>query len=181
MKYHQNILDRLRDPNNWLQFHRPQFLQELNDLADDAFRKRTIEGYLASLLIYHQLCEEMMKLLIECSSFYLQLRIFPQKLKPRDLKGKMFGELIRELGYSVLDKDIESFIEKCKELNSLRIKMVHKITLKTSIEDISRQCRKAQQLFNSIRALFVTIHDSYRVNFSHYEKDIDDLKELLER
>lgn len=180
MKYHKNILDRLGDANNWPQFHRPDFLQELNDLADDAFRKRTTEGYLASLLIYHQLCEEMTKLLIECSSFYLQLQIFPHQLKLRDLKGKMFGELIRELGYSVLDKDIERFIKKCKELNSLRIRMVHKITLKTSIGDISRQCRKAQQLFNSILVLFNTIYDDYRVSFSHYNKDIDELKELLE-
>ena len=46
-----------------------RLLDELNELADKAFEKKTIEGYLASVLIYHQLTEEFIRILIESSTF----------------------------------------------------------------------------------------------------------------
>ena len=64
MTYLENIVEKIKDPEKWPEFNRPDFLEELNELADKAVAKKTIEGYLAALLIYQQLAEEMIKLLL---------------------------------------------------------------------------------------------------------------------
>jgi hypothetical protein len=56
MEYEQSILRRLKEHTvDWCAFDRPEFLDDLNELADECFNKNTVEGYLAALLIYHQL------------------------------------------------------------------------------------------------------------------------------
>lgn len=97
MTYTEDILVKLEDSNKWPGFKNPKFLEELNVLADSAFKKKTLEGYLASVLIYHQLTEELIRILIESSTFYIQLCVFPQEFQNRKLKNKMFGQLILEL------------------------------------------------------------------------------------
>lgn len=117
----------------------------------------------------------MIKSLIESSTFLIQLSIFPQQYKVRDLKNKMFGQLIHELNHSIIDDDTIQFISKCQELNKIRIDMVHKITLKNSINEISIQSKKGQNLYNQIFSLYEAIYDNYRVSFSSYKKNIEDL------
>ena len=169
---------KLENSDNWPCFEKGQFLDDLNILADKSFNNNTIEGYLSALLIYHQICEEMIKLLIECSNFLIQLSIFPQQYKNRKLENKMFGQLINELSYSITNEETISFIRKSQELNKIRIDMVHKITLKNSIDEISIQSKKAQKIFNEIYSLFEVIYDNYRASFSYYKKNIDELIEL---
>ena len=58
MEYEQSILKKLKEhTGDWIEFDRPDFLDDLNNLADEFLNKDTIEGYLAALLIYHQLSE----------------------------------------------------------------------------------------------------------------------------
>jgi len=180
MQYQKKLLHRLGNNENWPYFERPDFLDDLNTLADKAYEKNTAEGYLSALLIYHQICEEMIKVLIESSTFYIQLAVLPQQYKQRDLKDKMFGQLINELGNCIIDGDTLKFIQKCRELNKLRIKMVHKITLKNSISDISNQSKQAQSIFNEIFILFDCIYDNYRTTFGDFKKNIDEYYEDLE-
>ena len=92
----------------------------------------------------------------------------------------MFGQLINELSNCVIDDKILKFVEKSKQLNKLRIKMVHKITLKDSVLDISNQCRESKSLFNNIELLFDSIYDNYRVTFKDYKKNIEDFYDVLE-
>ncbi len=171
---------KLENSDNWSYFNRPSFLDDLDELAEIAFQHNTTEGYLSALLIYHQICEEMIKVLIECSTFYIQLSVFPQQYKNKYLKDKMFGQLINELSTCVVDNEILKFIEKSKELNKLRIEMVHKITLKDSILDIANQCKKSKNLFNDINVLFESIYDNWRVTFHDFHKYIEDFSELLD-
>jgi hypothetical protein len=179
MTYQDEFIDKLANIDHWPAVERPDFLTELNKLADDVFAKKTVEGYLASLLIYHQLCEEMVKLLIACSTFYIQCAIFPLEIPPKSMKGKMFGQLLYELEQGVMSQKTRGFVAKCKQLNELRIKMVHRITSKTSIGDIERQTKKAKKIFDEIYELFDQIYDGYRLTFGKYRKDIDELRETL--
>ena len=64
MSYTTDLIERIRDSSKWPDFERPHFLDELADIANQAFSKDTIEGYLASLLIYQQLGEELIRLLL---------------------------------------------------------------------------------------------------------------------
>lgn len=128
MAYVDRILSKLENSDNWPGFHRPDFLEELNELADNAYDSKTVEGYLASVLIYHQLTEELIKILIECSTFNIQLCVFPQEYQNRKLKNKMFGELIKELNQGVLDNETHQLLGKAYKINDLRINVVHKLT-----------------------------------------------------
>jgi len=179
MVYKNDILIKLGDSNNWPGFERPDFLDELNELADNAFEKKTIEGYLASVLIYHQLVEEFIRIIIESSTFYIQLSVFPQEFQNRNLKNKMFGQLIQDLNQSVLDEDIHSLAEKAYKLNSLRILIVHKLTTSETIHKVKKQCEKVQVLFNEIWELFVEVYDRYRVTFKDFSKNLDDMREMI--
>ena len=179
MTYQENVISRIKNSDNWPGFERPNFLQELNDVADSAFNKVTIEGYLAALLIYHQLTEELIRILIDCSTFYIQLCVFPQEYIKRELRGKMFGQLIDVLKHTVNDDRQKKLVQQAKQLNSLRIIMVHKLTLKSSLTKIEMQCKKAKKLFDSIFKLFEEIYDNYRVTFSYYKKNPEDLEEAI--
>jgi len=139
MNYQEKIIDRIKNPDSWPTPERQSFLEELSYVADKSFDKKTIEGYLAALLIYHQLTEEFMKILIECSRFYMQLLVFPSEINIKKSKNKMFGQVINDLEHGVIDEDIKLFIKKSKELNLLRINMVHKLTLKSSLNIIEKQ------------------------------------------
>ncbi|AXE17388.1 hypothetical protein DR864_06410 [Runella rosea] len=180
MSYNEDLLNKLRDSDNWPHIPHYEFLDELNEVADNAFKLKTIEGTLASLLIYHQIVEDMIKTLINCSTFYLQLSIFPNELSSRDLNGKMFGQLINELKQSILNNNIKEFIKQAQELNAVRIEMVHKLTLKTSTKEISKQTSKVKRIFDNIFKIYEDIYENYRVTFSYYKKYIEDLEELTE-
>lgn len=180
MTYHRDIINRIKDLDNWPEPERGDFLDILNDVADKSFNQDTIEGYLAAILIYHQLTEELIKILIDCSEFYIQLSIFPQKLKKRNLKGKMFGQLIEELKHCVSDNYTTKFIKLSQELNSLRIGIVHKLTLNKSLIDIKEHCKKTKEVFDLIFELYEGIYDNYRVTFKDFKKYPEELEEMIE-
>lgn len=180
MAYEDDILTKLENSDNWPWFERADFLDELKGLADEAFDKKTFEGYLASVLIYHQLVEEFIRIIIESSTFYIQLSVFPQEYQNRNLKKKMFGQLMQELNQSVLDEETHLLLEKANNLNSLRIEIVHKLTASDTVQKINKQCEKVQAIFNEIFELFEEIYDRYRVTFKDYKKDIADMREMIE-
>jgi len=68
-----NIVNRIRNSSQWPSFENSSHLSDLDTLADDANALDTLEGYLAALTIYHQLCDEMAKLLVKDSEFFIQL------------------------------------------------------------------------------------------------------------
>ncbi len=179
MTYQEKLLDKIIHNEKWPKFDRPNFLADLNVVADNAYSKKTIEGYLAALLIYHQLCEEMVRRLIECSNFFIQCATFPNEIKTVDFNKKMFGQLLVELKRGSLNNKIEKFIKKCEAFNGLRIRMVHKITLESSITDISEQSESAKKHFDQILGLFNNIYDKYQCTFSYYRRNHEDWIELI--
>ncbi len=180
MKTRREFLKTLKSYDTWKDFSRPDFLEELNHLADTCFRKGTIEGHLAALLIYHQLCEELLRVLIMKSHFFLQCSVFPQRMEDRNLsKRMMFGELLREYERSLQLDESPEMLKKCKQLNQIRVNMVHKITRKSSIGSISKQTRRCKKLFDEIWELFDIIHDNLRDGIGDYKKNVDDWEEWL--
>jgi len=179
MTYHQEIINRIIDSNAWPSPERADFLEQLNQVADEAFNQDSVEGYLAAVLIYHQLTEELLKILIDCSIFFIQLKVFPQEYSKKDLKGKMFGQIIQELKHSVMNDNTKELISQSQKLNALRIRMVHKLTLKSSLRNIKRQCNQAKKIFDKIFEIYEIVYDNYRVAFSTYKKYPEELEGLL--
>ena len=173
MAYQDNLIRLIKDSNNWPSFERPDFLIELNVLADDALSKNTIEGYLAALLIYHQICEEMVRLLLDDAHFFIQLSIFPSEITFPKKNKAMFGQILDELKSTVSFDGKDNFVKKCDEINALRIEIVHKLTRQSTLESIKSQLEKIRILFDEIYQLFDVAHDTWRVTFKDFRKDID--------
>ena len=117
MGYKQELIGKILDSDKWPSFGRPDFLNTLNKLADDASKKDSLEGYLAALLIYHQLCEEMARLLLKDTQFFIQLSVFPAAITFVDRPKSMFGSLLDDLDATVSFQGKELFTAKCRELN----------------------------------------------------------------
>src|SRR5262249_11253852 len=125
MDYRTALVNRINDYDSWPGFDRPDFLNELDTIAEKAFAKDTLEGLLASVLIYHQLCEELVRVLIDCSDFLIQLSVYPAAISFKHFKRRMFGQLLNELEAGIDFPERQLFIQHCTEVNAIRIHLVH--------------------------------------------------------
>ncbi|MDP3903153.1 MAG: hypothetical protein Q8Q40_04170 [Methylococcaceae bacterium] len=170
--YAKNLYLTVCDSENWPSFERPSFLDELDEVANEALSKNSIEGYLASLLIFHQLSEELIRLLLKDAQFFIQLSVFPAEIVFPEKRKLMFGQLIEELKSTISFEDKDKFIEKCMELNKHRIDIVHRLTTRSSLANLEIQLLKVKELYDAIYELFDDIHDSFRLCFKDFKKDI---------
>lgn len=179
MDYHDKVVRQIKDPDKWPAFDRPDFLDKLNKLADKSIGKNTIEGYLAALLIYQQLVEEIIKLLLKDHEFYLQLSVFPAKIKFADKSKAMFGRVVEELKNTVtLDDSKYKIIEIANELNSIRIELVHGLTKMPDLRRVKTKVHKTKKLFDILFEKFNQEHDTFRLTFKDFRKDRDWDEEL---
>ncbi len=172
MNYATNLIIAIRDSDKWPSFERPDFLDELDEIANEALPKKTVEGYLASLLIFHQLCEELVRLLLKDTQFFIQLSLFPAEINFPEKKKLMFGQLIDELKSTISFAGKNEFIEKCLTLNQHRIDIVHKLTKRNSLADLDVQLLKVKTLYDELYVLFCDVHDYFRVSFKDFKKDV---------
>lgn len=151
------------------------FLDQLKDIADESFGKGSVEGYLAAVLIYSQLSEEMLRILIEDNTVFIKFRIYPATIKEKKIKKATLGTLINIYSEETIDiegKDL--FIDKCKNLNETRIKLVHKLTKKTSLNDIKNKSENLRNIFYEIFHLWYEIDDKFRQYYHDLKKEIVD-------
>lgn len=171
--YQKVLIDRVKDSDNWPSFDKPNFLTELDDLANNALKNDSLEGYLAALLIYHQLCEEMIRLLVDDAQFFIQLSVFPNEIIFHQKKKATFGQDLDLLRHTVSFQEKDEFINNCEELNKLRIEIVHNLVRQNTLKDIKSRLGKVKTLYGDIFDLFVAVHDKWRVTFHNFKKNID--------
>ena len=167
------IVTKLVDSKKWPEIYRPEFLEELNTIADKLYYRKNLEGYISSLLIYHQITEAMIKVLINISTFFIQSHLLEFEYKDKDLNKKMYGQLVNELDACLKIEGTNEFIQKCKELNDIRIKVVHKITKSTNLIELKILCNKSKKIFDQIFKLFDFIYDNWRLCLKDAKKDYE--------
>jgi hypothetical protein len=167
-----NFIEQINNSDYWPGFKSPDHLDDLNEIADEAFNKKSIEGYLAALLIYHQLCEEMAKLLIEDSNFFIRASIYPTEIPFKTHKKIMFGRTIEQLKETIDFNEKELFIKKCENFNQIRNTIAHGLTKQTSINDIKENLEKIKKTHDEIFELFDSAHDWFRLCFKDFKKDV---------
>lgn len=181
MNYFKELIERIKDNEKWPEFDRPDFLDELNTIADEAVSKKTIEGYLAALLIYQQLAEETVRLLLKDHEFFIQLSVFPAEIKFPSKSNAMFGRIIDDLKNTItLDKSKYQIIELANKLNQIRIDIVHGLTKMADLNHIESKVMEAKRLHDELFDLFDKVHDEFRVIFKDFRKDRDWDDELEE-
>jgi hypothetical protein len=82
-----------------------------------------------AILIFHQLVEEMLKVLILDTQFLVQVSFFGYRLEPTVRRKQTFGQLQQELRESVDFLGEGRFLSLADRINSVRIEIVHKLLL----------------------------------------------------
>ncbi len=173
MTYETELIKKIKNPGYWPDFERPNFLSDLDGIAEDAFMYDTLYGYLSALLIFHQLTEVVIENTLENIQFFIQLSIFPIQIRFPKNKSRMFGELLKELETTIEFKEKETILNKAREINNLRIQLVHKLTKKTSLDDIKPQAEMVKDLFNEIFDLCHKADDRLRRRFSDFKNEVN--------
>lgn len=153
MSYEIRLIEKIQNSEQWPDFQKADFLGELDGIAEDAFLYNTIYGYLSSVLIYHQLAEEVIKLVLENAKFFIQLSVFPMQMNFPEKKNRMFGKLLEELESTVEFEQKEAILQKSRKLNEIRIQLVHKLTKQKKLRDIKGYALKVKDLFYEIFTL----------------------------
>ena len=178
-KYQKELLKIMKSAD-WPDFERGHFLDELEEIANEMHSKDSTEGYLGSLLIYQQLIEEMLKLLVRYSNLLIQCSVFPQEIHCKEIgKRMMFGQILGLLQNGLMDEETEKLITICQRFSELRNRLAHKITLKTDVKDIRRQARQAKKYHQQIYSLFDSILDQYRLALREYNKNYSEYEDLV--
>lgn len=174
MNYKDELLKRINNDKKWPEFDRPDFLNELNELADKSVAKKTIEGYLAALLIYQQLTEEVIRLFLKDHEFFIQLSVFPAEIRFASKSSIMFGRVIEGLKNTVtVDNSKFEIIARANKLNQIRIGIVHGITKIPNLQNLEQKVLETKNIYDELFEIFNEAHDKFRLIFSRFKKNID--------
>jgi len=145
----------------------------LDGLAEQAMMRNTIDGYLAAILIYHQLTEETLRVLLRDSQFLIQVSIHPWEIDTPDESRITFGQVIDRLKKSVHFDQKAEIVQLANELNRIRIEFVHGLTKKTTVADIEPKARRVASMAEQSYRLFDGAHDWFRMYFADLRDDQD--------
>jgi hypothetical protein len=178
MPYLNSLVARIKNRDRWPDFDRPYFLDELNAIADEAYDSNTVHGYLAALLVYHQLTEEMLRLLLEYSEFFVQLELAPIEIHFSIPDKVMFGRLLDAAKSSMEFENKKELLSLAQSINRGRIDLVHGLTKQENPEAINLKARLVKAQFEEFYAKFVEAQDWFLLCFKDLRKD-QDWNELL--
>ena len=172
MSYEEDIIHRVRTTELWPDHKSPDFLDTLDELAEAFLAKNTIEGALASVLIYHQLSEEMLRLLLQSAQFFIQLAIFPAEMTFPERKRQMFGQMLEEVRNTMSFVNKAEILELAASLNRYRIDLVHKLASRQNLDDVVFQATEVKQIYDQLFTKFDDARDDFRVAFKDFRKDV---------
>ena len=174
-----STLQKIKDYSQWPSFEDSDHLSELDALADNANGLGTLEGYLAALAIYHQLCDEMAKLLLRDSQFFIELSCYPTEINFPKPKQQMAGQVLSQLEFTVEFEGKQEFIDKCRTMNSIRNSVFHNLTKQTSLLVLHNKLSQVSDIYEEIFTLFKSSHDWFLLCFKGFRKDvfIDEIEE----
>ena len=171
MSYEKDIMFRINSSDLWPDFESPDFLDILDELAEESLKKNTVEGALASVLIYHQLSEECLLLLLQSAQFYIQLSIFPAEITFPERKRKMFGQLIDEVKNTMSFTNKAEILELATLLNKHRIDLVHKLASRQTLDDLISQATEVKNIYSKLFTNFDDAYDGFCLEFKDFRKD----------
>ena len=167
----KQLVEKLNDPKNWPGFSSNEYFQSLQKIAMESKERQTVDGYLAAILIIHQLTEEMLKLLIDEAEFYVQLKLYPLPFKKKKKQRMMFGQILSEIESSVWFQNKKYIIEKSAKLNKIRIEIVHGLTKRMSLDNLKTEADEAWGLYCSIHFMGLEAHMIFQDSYMEFYRD----------
>jgi hypothetical protein len=174
-RYERQLLARLGDRSAWPGFAKPEFADRLDRLAVRSLSRRTTDADVTAIVIFHQLVEQMLRVLIEDSRFLVALSILPYEIVFRDRDRQTFGQVLQALRDGAEFKRKDRLITLAEELNTIRNGVAHKLLQKGSLRGLRTDAKKARRLSDRIFAIYDDAHDEYCLMFHCIAKDVHEL------
>jgi len=174
MKQHaESLVARLKDPSRWPGIGTVEHLEQLLKLAGEAKGRGTTDGYLASILIIHQIAEEMIKVLIDDALFYTQLKLYPLPFEPTRTKKGMFGQYLSNLKSTVWFQNKKYIVEDAEGLNAIRISIVHGLTKPDALSVVEKNVTEAWKHYSRLSFLAMEAHMVFQSDFQNIYQNPD--------
>jgi hypothetical protein len=169
--YAEALVARLRDPSRWPGIDAAEYLEQLQKLAGEAKERGTTDGYLAAMLIIHQITEETIKVLINDADFYTQLKLYPFPIEQKRTKKGTFGHYLADLEATIWFQNKKYIMEKAAQLNEIRNSVVHKLTRPGALELVERDVTRAWKLYADLSFLALEAHMVLQSEFKDIYRD----------
>jgi hypothetical protein len=150
VNYDERLAAQLNSLHGNLYFPDSSVHSYLDGIAHDAFGQGEAAGCLAALTIWHQLTEEILRLLYRYSQVLIKAALYPAKLGEKDLQNESLGSLI-QIHKQCVQYDRKSVIlSSAIALNNLRNDLFHDITQYPSEADIIRKAEPCRGYFQQL-------------------------------
>ena len=152
MKYEEKLVRTVKNPDGYLGLpvNDPSILSYLDGIADNSYHQGTTEGYLAAAIIYHQLTEKILLMLINYSDLYIQAKIYPEKIDTFYQDLDSFGKLLKRHKTTVVFSKKSKILKNADDLNRNRVQLVHKMYELGHEGNIDMVSKKIRENFESI-------------------------------
>lgn len=162
-------------------------LEQLLDTAEK-IDKSSIEGALSSAFIYHQIVEEWMYDLLELMRFFIDLKLYPDRIKHRSSEKMKLNALIDEIESSIDFVNKVDLIKTARLVNQERNSLAHDLLKKDSLEALKKDLDRYIEHFNRMYDELGEAQDYLlgRIKWfrkwsdGFYDKHISFLTEILE-
>lgn len=169
MKYNEYLAKVLKNPTEYLWFPESWSHSYLDGMARDFIERGSPEEYFVAVLIFHQLVEELLRLLIRYSNLVIKASIYPIKVELSNGEDKTLGGLIKLHRYSVQYKNKSKIIRSANRLNDLRQRVAHKIIELPSEISIIEETQECEELFEDV-------FENWKSALKWFHLIIDDIK-----
>jgi hypothetical protein len=173
MNFQDELVQEIVSIDKWPKIDRPEHIERLGQLADEADASQTIAGCLSAVLIRHQLLEEMTRILIRDAQFLVKIALSSYaEVNFKRVRGQMFGRLLDELNPGIDFPRKDKFLSSARAYNQIRIDFVHGLTKHSSLPEIVPQAADAKLHFESAKMSFEHAHQWFRQAFSDERNEI---------
>ena len=172
-RYERDLRTRLRDSNAWPAFPNPDFAQRLESTALRALGRRSADGDVTAIVVFHQLAEQLVQVLIADGQFFVCVSVMPTRIKFADPPRQTFGQVLAMLRNGVEFRNKDTLLKLAGDLNDIRNAVAHRLLQRGSLAGLRSDARRSHRLFDRIFSIFDEVHDEFRVTFHGLAKDLD--------
>src|ERR1051325_1493868 len=163
--YEREIRRRLQDANAWPGFLNANFAERLERIAVDSLARRTSYGDVAAIVIFHQLVEQMLHVLIADVQFFEAASILPARISFPEPQRQTFGQVLNVLRFGVEFSHKERLLNLAEALNKIRNSIAHRLLRRGTLRGLRNDARRSHRIFNRIFSIYDSAHDKFRVTF----------------
>jgi hypothetical protein len=175
----ENNIPILLDESSWPHLKEPELIEKLEQISNKAYSRYEEDGYISSIIIKHQIVEEIIRLLITDSQYIMATHITgPYEYIIKPIRAKMFGDLLIILKRLIEFENKREIIQLSEKVNEYRINVVHKILSNNAIEELSRMASDTNAIYKKIKDLYTQAHESFTKSLKLQKSDLEGVIEI---